>query len=108
MTIKVTVDQNGDPSCDPETYDVGKSNGTVNIFWRMDTAGYEISGISGLPAPEFFDSASSGNTGWKVKDKNDNLTSYPYTIQVASTTSGKVTEYDPIIKNGGQDDDLVP
>ena len=106
--IRVTVDGSGNPSCDPETYDVGKSNGTVNIFWRMDTAGYRVSGISGLPASEFPTSVANGGTGWKVTDKNQNIDDYPYTVQVASTASGEVTEHDPIIRNGGQDDDLVP
>ena len=100
--IKVTVDGSGNPSCDPDPYPVGKSNGTVNIFWRMDTTGYKVSGISGLPAGEFFDSEANGRTGWKVKDKNQTIQDYAYTVQVASTATGDVTEHDPIIKNGGQ------
>jgi hypothetical protein len=106
MSIKVTVDKQGNVTCDPETYNVGKSNGTVNIFWRMDTAGYKVSDISGLPSPEFFDSGPNGNTGWKVKDKNDKIADYLYTVEVASTATGEVTEHDPVIKNGGQH--LVP
>jgi hypothetical protein len=101
-SIKVTVDQQGKISCDPEVYDVGPSNGTVNIFWRMDTAGYKVSGITDLPPPEFFDSVANGSTGWKVKDKNDNRIDYSYTVEVQSTATGEMTEHDPIIKNGGQ------
>ena len=101
-SIKVTVDKHGSPSCDPDTYPVGRSTGTVNIFWRMDTTGYRVSGISGLPAGEFFKSKANGETGWKVKDKNKTTHDYPYTVQVASIATGDVTEHDPIIKNGGQ------
>ena len=103
--ITVTVDEEGNISCDPDIYEVTRNSGTVNIIWKMDTAGYEISGISGLPSPEFFDSAKNGNTGWKVKDKNDDtkVTDHPYSVQVASTSTGEKKEYDPIIRNGGQD-----
>ena len=104
--ITVTVDGSGNPSCDPDTCDVGESNGTVNIIWRMDTAGYKVSGISGLPAGEFSKSKANGKTGWRVKDKNQTIHDYPYTIQVASIATGDVTEHDPIIRNGGQH--LIP
>jgi hypothetical protein len=108
--ITVAVDAHGNISCDPDIYAVPRNSGTVNIFWRMDTTGYRISGISGLPSGQFFDSVQNGGTGWKVKDKNDNvnLTDYPYRVRVASTATGEVTEHDPIIRNGGQDDDLIP
>jgi len=33
--INVTVDSSGNPSCDPDLYDVGKSNGVVVIKWKM-------------------------------------------------------------------------
>ena len=78
----------------------------VNIHWKMDTAGYRVSGISGLPEGEFYDSEANGRTGWKVKDKNQTFQDYPYTVQVASIVTGDVTEHDPIIKNGGQH--LIP
>lgn len=108
--ITVTVDASGNISCTPDVYTVPRNSGTVNIFWRMDTAGYEISDISGLPSSEFFGSAKNGGTGWKIQDKNDNvsITDYPYSVQVASTATGEVTEHDPIIRNGGQDEDLIP
>ena len=108
--ISVTVDGQGKIKCIPDPYEVPRNSGTVNIFWRMATADYEISGITDLPSSEFFDSGKNGHTGWKIKDKNDDfsLTDYKYNIQVTSTTTGKMTELDPIIRNGGQDDDLVP
>ena len=105
--ITVTVDGSGNPICDPDPYDVGPSRGIVNIHWRMDTTGYRVSGISGLPASEFYDSEANGRTGWKVKDRNQTIHDYPYTVLVASTATGDVTEHDPIIRNGGQNDDRV-
>jgi hypothetical protein len=101
--ISVTVDALGNPTCAPGTYDVGKSKGTVVIHWRMDTQGYKVSGVTGLPASEFIDSASNGNTGWKVTDKNNVVGDYSYTIQVTSIPQGTKTELDPIIRNGGQE-----
>lgn len=105
MSIKVSVN-NGKVSCDPDTYNVGKSNGTVVIIWTMKTKGYEISGLSGLPSPEFFDSEANGKTGWKIKDKNNTVKDYDYTVQVKKVATGAVTELDPIIRNGGQN--IIP
>jgi len=108
MSITVTVDGSGHVECDPDDYPVPKNSGTVNIFWRMATAGYKVSGISGLTSSDFFDSKPSGGTGWKIKDKNQISGPNIYNVDVKHTATGKVTEHDPIIRNGGQDEDIVP
>ncbi len=103
MSIEVTVDQHGNVECFPDDYSVAKNSGTVNIFWRMVTTGYKVSGITGLTSSDFFDSKRSGKTDWKIQDKNKIKGPNTYNVQVASTATGEVTEHDPIIRNGGQD-----
>jgi hypothetical protein len=103
MSIKVTVDRHGNAECDPDDYPVPRNSGTVNIFWRMDTAGYKVSGITGLTSSDFSVSKPSGGTGWKIQDKNKIAGPNTYNVQVESTATGEVTEHDPIIRNGGQD-----
>lgn len=98
--VSITVDSSGNVTATPNPLDVGKSNGSVTINFNMDTDGWEITGISGLPSSEFTDSGKNGN-GWKVKDKNDNTSSYNYTVTVQHT-SGQVLMHDPAIRNGGQ------
>ena len=99
-TISVTVDANDNPQAANLT--LGKSNGNVSIKWKMDTAGWEITDISGLSAPEFVDKAKDGSTGYKITDKNDNTDTYSYTITIQNTETLKILKHDPTIKNGGR------
>jgi len=61
----------------------------------------ENDNVSGLPDSEFAEEGNNGN-GWKVKDKSYNTNDYSYTVQVQKTTSGRVLQHDPTIRNGGQ------
>jgi hypothetical protein len=99
--VSITVDSNGNVTATPNPLVVGKSNGSVVIDFDMDTDGWEITGVSGLPDSEFTSKGKNGK-GWKVTDKNDNTQSYDYTVTVTHTSSGKQLMHDPTIRNGGQ------
>jgi len=86
-------------SC-PNT-DVPKGNGNVVLNWNMVTAGWEITGMDGLPDTEFTGKQKNGGTGYKCTDKNDNSQNYSYTIEVTHTTTGRKLLHDPTIRNGG-------
>jgi hypothetical protein len=100
--ISVTVDDKGKISADPNPLSVGQSNGNVTIKWVMDTPGWEITDVSGLPNSEFPTSGKDGGTGWKVTDKNDNTNDYRYQVTATHTESGQVLRHDPTIRNGGR------
>lgn len=106
--ISVTVDSSGNPSCDPDLYDVGKSNGVVVIKWKMGNDNtsklYEVTNvqIQDDTTGEFSDSGKDVGDGWKITDKNDNTQSYQYIITVGLKSTGQQTSHDPTIRNGGR------
>jgi hypothetical protein len=100
-SVSITVDTNGNVTATPNILDVGTSNGTVVINFNMDTDGWEITDVTGLPDAEFTGKGKNGK-GYKVTDKNDNSSDYNYTVTVQHTASGRTLMHDPIIRNGGQ------
>ncbi|MDH3641553.1 MAG: hypothetical protein OES38_05625 [Gammaproteobacteria bacterium] len=92
--VKVTVVDDR-PVCDPEQLDVSGNN--VNIKWKMDTAGWSITDITGLPADVFEDPGKDGK-GYKVKDKGG-VGEWNYTVVLAPDGEGASISVDPSIRN---------
>lgn len=105
-SVVVTVTGSGSDaviSVCPDPIDVGRSNKRVYLKFRMNSDGWEMAGIGGLPESEFEDEGKDGK-GWKVKDKNRTVADYKYDVSVKEVSSGTVVTLDPTIRNGGRND----
>ncbi len=100
MSVTVTgTEPNEVVHCDDTTVAKGSSNTTLQ--WNMDTTGWEITALNGLPDTEFKQKQKKNDTGYTCTDKNDTEQNYAYTIVVAHTATGRQLQHDPTIRNGG-------
>jgi len=106
-TVTVSVGSDASISCDPDTCDVGKTNGNVVIKWKMDNDAtsklYEITAVT-FPngGTEFIDPGKDQGDGWKITDKNTLVGDYSYEVTVALKSTGEKTNHDPVVRNGGR------
>lgn len=105
--ITVSVGASGNVCCHPDELDVGKSNGTVIIKWKMDNDAtsklYEVSNIEIKDNNgQFTGSSKDVGDGWKITDKNDNTEVYKYDITVKNKNDGVEITLDPTVRNGGR------
>lgn len=93
--VKVSID----------TLVMKNGNQNANIFWRLDTAGYEfrddsVSFYNPTRAATQFSRVSQSRNMYHLKDKNiDDVYAYGYQIKVYDPTSGIWIPLDPWVVN---------
>lgn len=107
--VDVIVDKHGNITCDPNKLKIGKTQGSVVIKWKMQSDGWEVTGITDpdgnpLSTKRFKDSRKDkkDKKKWRIRDMNDKIKDYEYVVHVKSTKTGECKAHDPMIRNGGR------
>lgn len=94
MSIEVTVDGDGTPTCTPATK--SKAKGSGKLTWHLKTAGYDFTGLQfddPQPAAGIFTNKTVLANKITMDDNNPgggSAVDYPYTIGVAASASKPV------------------